>query len=129
MSQIYSSPCEDDTLSLSHSSSIAHQLILPLRKNRELDNTMRKFLIRMVNIKCYPNKKRVIVEIENWEETIPKRIKIDSQNRHCNACGNKDARYIVNETSWLYAWRLCAKCLSPRDREVLEEYYWCYKKI
>ena len=110
---------------MNNNSSIAHQLISPLRRDRDLDDTIRTFLIRSINNKCYPDKERIVIEIWNWnqsQDSIPKLIKIDSQSRHCNVCGRK-AYYITYKHTLLFGFRLCGLHLTESDRQLLSEYY------
>lgn len=133
----FSPPCVDDShsfrmarvlecsvKSVSQQTITPHKLIMSLRHDREIDNTLRIHLIHMVDMTAYPNKRRTIIEQENWDSIIPpKRIKIDSRAKHCNGCG-RSAYYIVNETTMIYAWRLCWNCLSLSDRVMMEQFYW-----
>ena len=106
------------------SESLVHNLVNPLRRDRNLDSTLRNFLIRSINKKAYPNRKRVTIEIEPWGST-PVLFKIDSHAKHCIACGNHAyyVSYFVYNKSCKLAWRKCWKCLNNEDRESLIDYY------
>lgn len=99
-----------------------------LKRDRRYDSRLRKFLIRAIYKQTFPDKQRVVVTIENWEDKAPYKIKIDSQSKHCNDCGRK-AYYIVYHIRDLkLGWRLCWEHLQQRDRDMLAEYLWCYNE-
>ena len=116
----------DDTYSSSHRvetdyAQQAHRLIDPLRRDRNMDSSLRNFLIRSINKKCFPDTKRVTIWVEPWSDT-PRFIKIDSHAKHCVDCGNH-AYYVVYEYSITYAFRVCWKHLTDADREALIDEY------
>lgn len=101
-----------------------HQLITQIRYDRKLDDTMKTYLIRAIDKKAYPLKRRSVVERENWDSfTEPRRIKISSHTKHCVDCG-RSSYFIVNETQMLYAFRVCWEHLSQADRDMMEQFYW-----
>ena len=105
-------------------SKIAHSLINPLRRDRNIDSALRNFLIRTIQHRCFPNTKRVTIKFKPWGDT-PLLIKIDSHAKHCIACGNHSyyISYFVLTSSCKLAWRLCWKHLSDYDREGIIDYY------
>lgn len=115
--------------SFSHSEDISvetyiHSIVNPLRRDRNIDSTLRNFLIRAVYNKAYPNIKRTTIKIRPWSDT-PLLIKIDSHAKHCIACGNHAyyISYFVLTRTCKLAWRLCWKHLSDYDREGIIDYY------
>lgn len=103
---------------------IYHNLVNPLRRDRNLDSSLRNFLTRTIDSRLFPNKKRVTIKIHPWSDT-PILLKIDSHAKHCISCGNHAyyVSYFVLTKSCKLAWRLCWKCLNDTDREAIIDKY------
>ena len=79
----------------------------------------------------FPDRDRIIVEIENWKYQKPYKVRIDSKPLHCNDCGDNHAYYVIYNMRFLpnFGWRLCFRCLPQETRYMLADNYWSYKKI
>ena len=104
------------------------QIIQNLRVDKKATSEFKRVLINLIYRKVFPDRHRTIVEIENWEDKPPFRIRIDSKNKGCNDCKRK-SHYIVYNIRGLptFGWRLCWEHLDSRARAMLEKYYWNYK--
>ena len=100
------------------------QLIEQLKHDYSSDIKIRVYLIKLIQKKIYPNRKRITVTIIPWNQDLVQKIVIDSSAKKCNDCG-KRAYYKIYNSKYLskWSWRICWRCLSPYNRELIQEYY------